>query len=98
MERIEGKEGHRRRGRSLMDIDARPIVEQLSRLPPALMTVLHADPHPGNLILTDDGRLASSTWAYNSRTCRRGCRTRSSNSAGAISDGDGEEAALVLAG
>ena len=45
----------------LMDVDARPIVEQLFRCYLRMILddgVLHADPHPGNLILTDDGRLA----------------------------------------
>ncbi len=45
----------------LLDVDATPIVEQLFRA--YLHSILdegflHADPHPGNLLLTPDGRLA----------------------------------------
>ena len=45
----------------LTDVDATPIVKQLfdAYLHSILSKgFLHADPHPGNLLLTDDGRLA----------------------------------------
>src|SRR5690606_18687334 len=45
----------------LLDVDAQPIVEQLFSFYLTMMLdegVIRADPHPGNLMLTDDGRLA----------------------------------------
>jgi predicted unusual protein kinase regulating ubiquinone biosynthesis (AarF/ABC1/UbiB family) len=45
----------------LTDLDPGPIVDQLFRAYLRSILVegfLHADPHPGNLLLTDDGRLA----------------------------------------
>ena len=80
------------------DLDARPLVDDLFRA--YLQQILgagffHADPHPGNVLLTPDGRLA---------LIDLGMVGRLSNSARdcivklllAVSDGDGEEAATAL--
>ena len=40
----------------------------------------HADPHPGNVLLTDDGRLALIDLGMVARVSRRSCRTRWSGS------------------
>lgn len=84
---------------SLMEIDTRPIVEQLFRF--YLHTildegVLHADPHPGNLLMTADDRLALLDLGM---TATVPSRVQGSvvKLLLAISDGDGEEAALILA-
>ncbi|GAA3541145.1 AarF/UbiB family protein [Aeromicrobium flavum] len=83
----------------LVDVDARPIVEQLFSA--YLHTILdagliHADPHPGNLLLTDDGRLAlldlGMTAAVPPRIQHDIIKLLLS-----ISDGDGEETADILA-
>lgn len=84
----------------LMDVDARPIVEQLFRCYLRMILddgVLHADPHPGNLILTDDGRLALIDLGMVAHVPPR-LQDKVVKLLLAISDGDGEEAALVLAG
>ncbi|CCH70873.1 ABC-1 domain protein [Phycicoccus elongatus Lp2] len=100
MERIEGKKVTDVGPLGLMDIDARPIVEQLFRAYLRMILddgVLHADPHPGNLILTDDGRLALIDLGMVAHVPPR-MQDKVVKLLLAISDGDGEEAALVLAG
>jgi predicted unusual protein kinase regulating ubiquinone biosynthesis (AarF/ABC1/UbiB family) len=61
MEYVEGRKVTNVGPLGLTDIDASPIVEQL--FDAYLRSILdkgflHADPHPGNLLLTSDGRLA----------------------------------------
>ncbi|MGZ8738046.1 MAG: AarF/UbiB family protein, partial [Nocardioides sp.] len=56
-----------------------------------------ADPHPGNLMLTDDGRLALIDLGMVASVSPR-LQDRVTKLLLAIGDGDGEEAALVLAG
>jgi ubiquinone biosynthesis protein len=83
----------------LMDVEARPLVEQLFSA--YLRSILHegflhADPHPGNLLLTPDGRLAildlGMVVSVPPRIQQRVLRLLM-----AISDGNGEQVARVLA-
>jgi predicted unusual protein kinase regulating ubiquinone biosynthesis (AarF/ABC1/UbiB family) len=57
---------------------------------------LHADPHPGNVLLTEDGRLALIDFGMVATVSKR-VQDRIVKLLLALSDGDGEEAALVLA-
>jgi predicted unusual protein kinase regulating ubiquinone biosynthesis (AarF/ABC1/UbiB family) len=100
MELIEGRKVTDVGPLGLLDVDARPMVEQLFRCYLTLMLdhgVLHADPHPGNLMLTDDGRLALLDLGMVASLSPR-LQDRVTKLLLAIGDGDGEEAALVLAG
>ena len=100
MDRIEGRKVTDVGPLGLLDIDARPMVDQLFRCYLKLMLdhgVLHADPHPGNLLVTDDGRLALLDLGMVSSISPR-LQDRVVKLLLAIGDGDGEEAALVLAG
>ena len=84
----------------LLDVDSRPIVEQLFAFYLTMMLdtgVIHADPHPGNLLLTDDGRLALIDFGMVATVSPR-LQDQVLKLLLAISDGDGEEAARVLAG
>ncbi len=100
MERVEGRKVTDVGQLGLLDVDTRPMVEQLFRCYLVLMLdhgVLHADPHPGNLMLTDDGRLALIDLGMVASVSPR-LQDRVTKLLLAIGDGDGEEAALVLAG
>lgn len=84
----------------LTDLDARPIVEQLFSA--YLHTILdagliHADPHPGNLLLTDDGRLALLDLGMTASVPPR-IQHDIIKLLLSIGDGDGEETAATLAG
>ena len=99
MDRIHGRKITDIGRLGLTDVDARPIVEQLFRayLRMILDTgVLHADPHPGNLLLTDDGRLALLDLGMTASVPPR-LQDEVVKLLLAISDGDGEEAAGILA-
>lgn len=84
----------------ILDVDARPIVEQLFRFYLTMMLedgIIHADPHPGNLLLTEDGRLALIDFGMVASVSPR-LQEHVLKLLLAISDGDGEETARVLAG
>jgi ubiquinone biosynthesis protein len=83
----------------LMDVDARPLVEQLFSA--YLRSILHegflhADPHPGNLLLTPDGRLAILDLGMVVNVPPR-IQQRVLRLLMAISDGNGGQVARVLA-
>jgi len=83
----------------LTDIDARPMVEQLFRA--YLRSILHdgflhVDPHPGNLILTTDGRLGIIDLGMVANVPPR-IQKLVVRLLIAIADDDGEQAAQVLA-
>ncbi|AXG12784.1 ABC1 kinase family protein [Intrasporangium calvum] len=83
----------------LLDVDTRPLVEELFSAYLRMILVdgtLHADPHPGNVLLTDDGRLALIDFGMVAAVPRR-VRDQVVKLLLALSEGDGEEAALVLA-
>ncbi|WP_353511307.1 AarF/UbiB family protein [Intrasporangium sp.] len=83
----------------LLDVDTRPLVEELFSAYVRMILVdgtLHADPHPGNVLLTDDGRLALIDFGMVATVPRR-VRAKIIKLLLALSDGDGDEAALVLA-
>lgn len=99
MERIEGRKVTDLGPLALLDLDARPIVEQLFRCYLRMILdegVLHADPHPGNLLVTDDGRLALLDLGMTASVPGR-VQTQVVKLLLAIGDGDGEEAARILA-
>lgn len=83
----------------LIDIDARPIVEQLFSAYLHMILdagVLHADPHPGNLLLTPEGRLALLDLGMTASVPPR-IQHDIIKLLLAIGDGDGEETAAILA-
>jgi len=99
MERVAGRKVTDVGPLGLTDIDARPMVEQLFSCYLTMMLddgVIHADPHPGNLILTEDGRLALIDFGMVASVPAR-LQDKVVKLLIAISDGDGEEAAHVLA-
>ncbi|MGZ4450455.1 MAG: ABC1 kinase family protein [Nocardioidaceae bacterium] len=100
MERLEGRKVTDVGPLGMLDVDARPMVDQLFRCYLTLMLqhgVLHADPHPGNVLLTDDGRLGLLDLGMVATVPPR-LQDRLVRLLLAIADGDGEEAAAVLAG
>ena len=50
----------------------------------------HADPHPGNVLVTDDGRLGAARPRHGGAASRRRCRTTLIKLLLAISEGDGD--------
>lgn len=84
----------------LLDIDGAALAEAIfSFFLNTLLNegLLHADPHPGNLIVTPDGRLALIDLGMVARVPKR-VRGQLVRLLLAIGEGDGEEAANVLAG
>ena len=83
----------------LMDVEGRPLMEQLfgAYLHSILDAgFLHADPHPGNLLLTPDGRLAILDLGMVVNVPPR-IQQRVLRLLMAISDGSGEQVARILA-
>jgi predicted unusual protein kinase regulating ubiquinone biosynthesis (AarF/ABC1/UbiB family) len=83
----------------LMEVDTGPIVDQLFRA--YLHSILHdgfvhADPHPGNLLLTPDGRLGIVDLGMVAHVSPR-IQRQMVRLLAAISDDNGERAAAVLA-
>ncbi|WP_426245699.1 ABC1 kinase family protein [Nocardioides sp. LHG3406-4] len=100
MDRVEGRKVTDVGRLGLTDVDARPIVEQLFSCYLKMMLhdgVIHADPHPGNLILTHDHRLALIDLGMVANVPGR-LQDQVVKLLLAITDGDGEEASQVLAG
>ncbi len=99
MEHVDGRKVTDLGPLALMEVDARPMVEQLFRCYLRMILdegVLHADPHPGNLLVTDDGRLALLDLGMIASVPSR-VQDHVVKLLLAISDGDGEETAQVLA-
>lgn len=99
MDRIEGRKITDLGRLGLTDVDARPIVEELFRAYLRMILdhgVLHADPHPGNLLLTDRGQVALLDLGMTASVPPR-LQGDVVKLLLAISDGDGEEAAAILA-
>ena len=83
----------------IIDLDTAPIVDQLfgAYLHSILVEgFLHADPHPGNLLLTDDGRLAVLDLGMVTAVPPR-LQNKVVRLLVAIGDDNGEQAARVLA-
>lgn len=83
----------------LLEADRGPLVEELFSAYLRMILVdgtLHADPHPGNVLLTEDGRLALIDFGMVATVPRR-VQGKIVKLLLALSEGDGEEAALVLA-
>jgi predicted unusual protein kinase regulating ubiquinone biosynthesis (AarF/ABC1/UbiB family) len=100
MERLSGKKVTDVGPLGLMDIDGPALADALFRFTLTTLLrhgVLHADPHPGNLLVTDDGRMAIIDLGMIARLPRR-VQTHLVRLLIAIGDGDGEGAAGVLAG
>ncbi len=83
----------------LLEVDTRPLVEELVRCYLRMILrdgVLHADPHPGNIMLTADGRIALLDLGMVAAVPHR-IQDDVLKLLLAISDADGEETARVLA-
>lgn len=99
MERVEGRKVTDIGDLGMLSVDGEAISEELFRAYLRMILdegVLHADPHPGNMILGDDGRLALIDLGMVATVPRR-VQDHVVKLLLAISDGDGEEAARVLA-
>jgi len=84
----------------LMDIDGPALADALFRFTLTTMLgegLLHADPHPGNLLVTDAGTLAMIDLGMVATVPKR-VQTRLIKLLVAVGEGDGEGAASVLAG
>jgi ubiquinone biosynthesis protein len=99
MDRIAGRSVTDIGPLGMLEVDGRPLVEELFRAYLRMILVdgtLHADPHPGNVLLTDDGRLALIDFGMVATVPKR-VQDKIVKLLLALGEGDGEEAALVLA-
>ena len=99
MDHVEGRKVTDIGPLGLVDLDTRPMVEQLFSAYLHMILdagVLHADPHPGNLLLTADNRLALLDLGMTASVPPR-IQNDIIKLLLSISDGDGEESAAVLA-
>ncbi|HYF71951.1 MAG TPA: AarF/UbiB family protein [Nocardioides sp.] len=99
MDRLDGRKVTDVGPLGLLDLDSRPMVEQLfgCYLDAILRHgFLHADPHPGNMLVTDDGRLGLLDLGMVTTVAPR-LRDQVVKLLISIGDGDGDEAAAVLA-
>ena len=100
MDYIEGRKVTDIGPLGLLDVDARPVVDQLFAAYLRMILVegvLHADPHPGNVLLTPRGELALLDLGMVATVSER-VRGRIVKLLLALSDGDGETCAEILAG
>lgn len=98
MDRVHGRKVTDIGRLGLVDLDARPVVEQLFRAYLRMILdkgVLHADPHPGNLLVMDDGRVALLDLGMTAFVPPR-IQDELVKLLLAISDGDGGEVATIL--
>lgn len=99
MEYVEGRKVTDLGPLALLDLDAQPVVEELFACYLRMILdagVLHADPHPGNLLITPDGRLALLDLGMVATVPPR-VQQQVVKLLLSISDGDGEESARILA-
>lgn len=99
MDYVEGRKVTEVGPLTLMEVETGPIVDQLFRA--YLQSILqdgflHADPHPGNLLLTPAGRLGIIDLGMVAHVPPR-IQRKVVRLLAAISDDNGEQAALVLA-
>lgn len=100
MERVNGKNISSLSGLALLDVDGEALAESLIKGYLDLILIhgaFNADPHPGNLLVTEDGRLAlidMGMIAYLSRQVR----DQVLRLLLAVTDGDAEAAANIVAG
>jgi ubiquinone biosynthesis protein len=100
MDYIEGRKVTDIGPLGLLDVDARPVVDQLFAAYLRMILVegvIHADPHPGNVLLTPTGELALLDLGMVATVSER-VRGRIVKLLLALSDGDGETCAEILAG
>lgn len=98
MERVEGRKVTDIGVVGMLEVDGQALSEELFRAYLVMILedgVLHADPHPGNMILTADGRVALIDLGMVATVPRR-VQEHIVKLLLAISDGDGEESARVL--
>lgn len=99
LEKIEGVKLTDAGPLRMLDVDGEALADSVFRFYLATMLgegVVHADPHPGNILLTDDGRLALLDFGMVAAIAPR-VRAKLLKLLGSIADGNGEEAAELLA-
>ncbi len=100
MDRINGRKVTDVGPLGLLDLDGSALADALFRFTLRTLLregVLHADPHPGNLLVTDDGRIAIIDLGMVARVPKR-VQAQLVRLLISIGDSDGEAAASILAG